>query len=188
MTVDAATTAVGSALRIVPQFVARTHLDDLDVDVTIQSTYSAEAGRYVVSQVSTSASEAGTDVNLNVLRKLPIGSIVQAAAPHCIAWTLDDESDPKAEWLTVAALSTNDERVIPAWLAESVVAPGNEQARMEVVELLYGASALAGIAPVKTIADELSIPHRTASDWIRRARAAGRLEGMRYHVGRKANG
>jgi len=32
------------------------------------------------------------------------------------------------------------------------------------------------------------VPHRTASDWVKKARAAGRLEGMSYIVGRQADG
>lgn len=31
-------------------------------------------------------------------------------------------------------------------------------------------------------------PYRTAQDWITRARAAGRLDGMNYAVGRQADG
>ena len=59
---------------------------------------------------------------------------------------------------------------------------------MDVIEILYGTSALAGLPPVKAIQTELGVPHRTASDWIKKARVAGRLNGMTYIVGRQADG
>ena len=61
-------------------------------------------------------------------------------------------------------------------------------ARMDVIEILYGTAALAGMPPVKAVQAELGVPHRTASDWIKKARTAGRLEGMSYIVGRQADG
>lgn len=59
---------------------------------------------------------------------------------------------------------------------------------MDVIEILYGTAALAGMPPVKVVQAELGVPHRTASDWIKKARTAGRLEGMSYIVGRQADG
>ena len=55
-------------------------------------------------------------------------------------------------------------------------------------ELLYGIAALSGNPPVQAIQQELGIPHRTASDWTKKARAEGRLAGMSYIVGRQADG
>jgi hypothetical protein len=60
--------------------------------------------------------------------------------------------------------------------------------RMDVIEILYGAAALSGLPPVKAVQVELNVPHRTASDWIKKARDAGRLKGMSYSVGRQADG
>lgn len=58
---------------------------------------------------------------------------------------------------------------------------------MEVIQVLYGASALAGLPPTKTVQIELGIPHRTASDWIGKARTAGYRKGMSYTPGRQAD-
>ena len=79
-------------------------------------------------------------------------------------------------------------RILPAWLAEQVVTRGNRDERMEAIELLYGIAALSGNPPVRAIQQELGIPHRTASDWTKKARAEGRLAGMSYIVGRQADG
>jgi hypothetical protein len=59
---------------------------------------------------------------------------------------------------------------------------------LQVIELLYGSAALAGLPPAKLIQAELCVPHRTASSWIIAARAAGRLAGMNYNAGRPASG
>ena len=130
------------------------------------------------------------DVELNnlTLRLLPIQSIMQAAAPQCISLSLDAEDDPRATWTTASELSATEGRIIPQWLAKEVVKHGSKGERMDVIEILYGTSALAGLPPVKAIQTELGVPHRTASDWIKKARAAGRLNGMTYIVGRQADG
>lgn len=128
------------------------------------------------------------EVNNRTLREVPIQAVMQAAAPQCIALTLDAEDDAAATWLTAAELSSTEGRIIPTWLAADVAKRGSKQERMEVIEILYGTAALAGLPPVKAVQTELDVPHRTASDWIKKARAAGRLDGMTYIVGRQADG
>lgn len=73
-------------------------------------------------------------------------------------------------------------------MAAAAVKRGTKDKRWEVVEIVYGAAALSGIPPVKALQNELNIPHRTASDWINKARTLGRLDGMTYTVGRQADG
>src|SRR6188474_1248365 len=46
---------------------------------------------------------------------------------------------------------------------------------------------IADLPPVKMIALELNVPERTASDWIKKARGAGRLVGLTSNVGRPAS-
>lgn len=183
-----ATTPIGSALRIAPSFIATTTDEVSGIETAAEAHYDAAEGRYLVAKVTNRAVRTGIDVNNLALRQVPIQAIVQAAAPQCIALTLDDESDPAATWTTVAALSASTGRIIPEWLAADVVARGSKVARMDVIEILYGTAALAGMPPVKAVQSELGVPHRTASDWIKKARAAGRLEGMSYIVGRQADG
>ena len=68
----------------------------------------------------------------------------------------------------------------------ALIAPasGDTDERCDVIEILYGTSVLADLPPVKMIALELNVPERTASDWIKKARGAGRLVGLTSHVGR----
>ncbi|GAA1979114.1 hypothetical protein [Microbacterium pumilum] len=183
-----ATTAVGSALRIAPAFVAQTDDAGSGLRTIITAEYQSSEGRYIVIRVVNEATRTGAEVNNIALRQIPIQSILQAAAPKCIALTLDDESDTTAKWMTAAELSSTEGRIIPHWLAEQVVKRGSKSERMDVVELLYGTAALSGLPPVKAVQNELEVPHRTASDWIKKARAEGRLEGMSYIVGRQADG
>jgi len=103
------------------------------------------------------------------------------AIPHCVAVRLEHG------WFTVAQLSATEGRIIPEWLATEVVKRGSKTDRMEAIQILYGASALAGLAPTKFVQLELGVPHRTASDWISKARAAGYLKGMSYTPGRQAD-
>ncbi|CDK02003.1 hypothetical protein MIC448_980010 [Microbacterium sp. C448] len=117
---------------------------------------------------------------------LPTQAILQTAIPHCIALQLSDSDD--GAWITVADLTASDGRVIPEWMAEAVVKRGMKAERLDVIEILYGTAALAGLPPVKAVQVELGVPHRTAADWIYKARAAGRLEGMSYTPGRQADG
>lgn len=59
---------------------------------------------------------------------------------------------------------------------------------MSTTRSRYDKLAITCRAGVKLIALELDIPERTASDWIKKAREAGRLVGMTSNVGRPANG
>ncbi|WP_251454197.1 hypothetical protein [Microbacterium sp. Marseille-Q6648] len=183
-----ATLPVGSALRIAPAFTATTTDEDAGLETTIHAHYDAGEGRYLVGEVRNRATRTDVEVNNRTLRDVPIQSIMQTAAPQCIALTLDAEDDPNASWTTAAELSSTEGRIIPAWLAAEVVKRGSKAERMDTIEILYGTAALAGLPPVKAVQTELDVPHRTASDWIKKARAAGRLEGMTYIVGRQADG
>jgi hypothetical protein len=188
MTASAATLPVGSELRIAPAFQATAELEDAGVALTVSARYDAAEGRYVATRVTADASREDVEVNSRLMRALPIGRVVQAAAPHCITLTLEDSSVEGATWIPAAELSSTEGRIIPVWIAEQVIRHGGSDARMDVVEILYGTAALAGNPPTKLIQDELGVPHRTASDWIRKARAAGRLQGMNYPVGRQGDG
>lgn len=186
MTADAAVLPVGSNLRIAPAFAAIATEGEGATETRVEARYIAAEGRYVVSSVAVRATDDRTEINANALRRVTVQAIVQEAAPHCIALTLGD--DPRAKRLTVADLTTQQGRLIPDWLAADVVKRGPNAARMDTIEIIYGVHALAGSAPVQAIARELDVPHRTASDWTRKARAAGRLDGMNYSVGRQADG
>ncbi len=188
MTAKAATLPVGSALRIAPSFVAQATLDSPPVTVTVMAKYVAAEGRYITQSVTADAARDDVEVNSRLMRTLPIGRVVQAAALSCIALTLQGAEAVGAEWFSVAELTTAEGRIIPEWIAKDAAARGQTELRMDIVEILYGTAALAGEPPTKLIQEELAVPHRTASDWISKARAAGRLEGMTSNVGRKANG
>jgi hypothetical protein len=188
MTWQDATLPVGSALRIAPAFDASATDEQSGIETTIRARYEEAAGRYVIGEVINRAIRPDVELNNLTLRLLPIQSIMQAAAPQCISLSLDAENDPRATWTTAAELSATEGRIIPQWLADEVVKHGSKDERMDVIEILYGTSALAGLPPVKAIQTELGVPHRTASDWIKKARAAGRLNGMTYIVGRQADG
>ena|SRR6218665_666117 len=175
---------VGSALRIAPALVAAVTDDDTGVETTIEAHYDRDEGRYIVTAITNRATRA--DFDRAALRRTASVAILQAAIPRCIAVSLSD--DPDADWTSIADLTTTDGRIVPPWMAAAAVKRGAKDDRMEVVEIIYGAAALSGIPPVKTLKDELDIPHRTASDWIKTARKAGRLTGMTYSVGRQADG
>lgn len=179
----AANQPVGSALRIAPGFVATTLDEDSGIETAIEAHYDPDAGRYIVMAIVNRATRPGFDER--ALRVTAPQAILQAAIPHCIAVQLDDS--PK-RWVTIAELTTTEGRIIPPWMAAAVTKRGMKDERMDVIEILYGAAALSGLPPVKAIQIELDVPHRTASDWIRRAREAGRLKGMSYNVGRQADG
>jgi hypothetical protein len=185
MTAAAATEPLGTALRIAPAFVASTTDDDTGVLTEIRAEYRKDRGEFVITSITTTAVHA--DVTVQTLRQHTATSpIVAAAVPHCMAMQLDD--DPGTPWTTVSDLTTKDGHLIPRWLAREVVKRGVRDARMDVVEIIYGTAALAGQPPVRAVSDELEVPYRTAQDWITKARAAGRLEGMHYAVGRQADG
>ncbi|NYE18059.1 hypothetical protein [Microbacterium immunditiarum] len=181
-----ATLSVGSSLRIVPAFVALSVDADLGVQTTVEAQYKATEGRYVIKRVSVRAVRDDVEVNYPTVSKVRLQGVVQDAAPRCIFLTLDDEADPLADWVSVADLTTAKGRILPPAIAAEVVRRGGSEVRMEVVELLYGAAALAGLPPARLLQTELGIPHRTASAWIIEARNAGRLVGMNYNAGRQA--
>ncbi len=179
MTPKAATEPVGSALRIAPGFTATTTDDDAGIETTLDAVYAPDEGRYIVTTIVNRGIRQGFDEF--ALRHTAPQAILQAAIPQCVAVRLEHG------WFTVAELSATEGRIIPEWLAAEVVKRGSKTDRMEVIQLLYGASALAGIAPTKFVQLELGVPHRTASDWISKARAAGYLKGMSYTPGRQAD-
>jgi len=183
-----ATQPVGSALRIAPAFVATTTDAALGVETSVTARYVRDDGRYVIKSVTNTATREDVEVNYPTVAKVGMQAIVQTAAPRCIFLTLEDESDPSATWLSVDQLTTAGGRILPPLVAAEVVQRGGGDARMEVVELLYGSAALAGLPPAKLLQRELGIPHRTASQWIIDARRAGRLEDMNYNAGRPAGG
>ncbi|TGY39639.1 hypothetical protein E5344_03330 [Microbacterium laevaniformans] len=185
MTADAATEPLGTALRIAPAFIASAPDEETGVITEIRADYRRNEGEYVITSITTSALRP--DVTVKTLRQHTATSpIVAAAVPHCLAMQLDD--DPGAPWRTVSDLTSADGHLIPRWLAREVVKRGVRDARMDVIEIIYGAAALAGQPPVRAVERELDVPYRTAQDWITKARAAGRLEGMHYAVGRQADG
>ncbi|MBW9108986.1 hypothetical protein JNB63_07290 [Microbacterium trichothecenolyticum] len=181
MTGRAATQPIGSALRIAPAFVATTRDEHAGVETTIEAMYSADRGRYVITTILNRAiSDEFSDYRL---RHTAPQAILQTAIPRCITVKLED--GPNERWLTVSDLTSSaDGRIIPPWMAAAVVKRGVKDERWDVIEILYGTAALADGSPVKLISLELDVPERTAQDWIRSARAAGRLEGLESNVGR----
>ncbi|WP_344095232.1 hypothetical protein [Microbacterium deminutum] len=186
MTYESATQQVGSALRIAPAFIARRDDDAIGVRTELRCEYIAWEGRYVIRRVTNEALQESAELNHSLVAKVRMQAIVQAAAPHCIFLTLDEESDPDARWISADALSSAEGRLLPPALAQAVVRRGGTEARMEAIEMLYGTAALSSQPPAKLIQKELGIPHRTASQWIIDARKAGRLEGMNYNAARPA--
>ncbi|WP_341946404.1 hypothetical protein [Microbacterium sp. LWH11-1.2] len=184
MTWRSATQPVGSALRIAPKFVASTRDEATGVQTTIEAHYSHDEGRYIVAAITNRAFR--DDFDQQALRRTASVAILQAAVPQCIAVRLTDEDE--TGWTSIADLTSSEGRIIPPWMAAAAVKRGGKDERMEVIEIIYGASALAGIPPVRAVQLELDIPHRTASDWIKKARDNGRLDGMTYNVGRQADG
>lgn len=188
MNEQAATTVVGTALRIAPGFVATTLEPEGGIETTIEAAYSRPQGRYIIRTVVTRAIDPEVELNPGTLRQLVVQQLLQAATPHCIALTLDDASDPEAKWLTLADLTRTEDKIIPPWMVAEVTRRGFSDERLTVVQLLYGAAALSGQAPLQMMTVELGIPHRTAGDWVKRARAEGYLEGLTYFTGRQADG
>lgn len=179
MSQKAATVPVGSALRIAPGFTATTTDDAAGIETTLEAIYDADEGRYIVTTIVSHGIRRGFDEV--ALRHTAPQAILQAAIPHCVSVKLEEG------WVTVAELTTAEGRIIPPWLAAEVVKRGSKQDRMEVIQIVYGAAALAGLPPTKAIQYELGVPHRTASDWIGKARTNGYLKGMTYNVGRQAD-
>ncbi|MDX2377750.1 hypothetical protein M4I32_13160 [Microbacterium sp. LRZ72] len=179
-----ATVPIGSALRIAPAFRATVQESDVPYDTTVQAHWDPELGRYRVTSVNVVVAEPAGEINGAALRRVRMQEIVQAATPSCIAVSFDDGNDPS----TVSELTTTEGRLVPTWMAAEARKRENKDARMDLVELIYSAAALAGQPPTKAVQAELDVPYRTAADWIAKARAAGRLEGMSYIAGRQADG
>ncbi len=179
MSQRAATEPIGSALRIAPAFIATALDEDAGIETTLEAHYDADEGRYIVSTIINRGVRQGFD-QIGLRHTAP-GAILQIAIPHCISVKLDKG------WTTIADLTSKEGRIIPEWMAGAVVKRGSKDDRMQVIQILYGAAALAGLPPTKSVQLELDVPHRTASDWISKARAAGLLKGMSYTPGRQAD-
>ncbi|AZS35728.1 hypothetical protein CVS47_00325 [Microbacterium lemovicicum] len=184
MTEAAAQTPLGSSLRIAAGFVATSVDDASGIETTIEAHYRKVKGRYVPSVILNRGVSDNFDEEK--LRHTSTQGVLQAAVPHCIAVRLDEE--PEAKWATVSDLTADDNRILAPWLVAAVVKHGVKDERWDVIEILYGVAALAGRPPVKLITAELAVPERTASDWIKKARKAGRLTGMTSAIGRPAHG
>lgn len=183
MTADSATRPVGMSLRAAPGFIARSVDESTGVETTIEAHLEGGRGRYVTRSILSRAIREEFD-EMRLKHAAP-QAIVQAAVPHCVAILLDDS--PGATWTSVSDLTRGEGRIIPEWMASAVVKRGMKDERWEAIEILYTTAALADLPPVKLIARELSVPERTASDWIQKARAAGRLVGIASNVGRPAS-
>ncbi|WP_454170629.1 hypothetical protein [Microbacterium paulum] len=75
------------------------------------------------------------------------------------------DASGEGDWTTVADLTAGEGRIVPEWMAAAVVKRGMKDERMEVIEILYGAAALADLPPTKAVQVELDVPHRTVSIW-----------------------
>lgn len=184
MTLRYATEPVGSVLKIAPAFIASTIDETTGIESAVEAHYVRARGEYVITGVANKA--VRDEFDDDAMRRVSPVAIMQVAIPHCIAVRLDN--GPKARWVTVAELTSKEGRLVPKWMAEAVVKRGMKEERLDVIEIIYGAAALSRTSPVKSVQLELDVPHRTASDWIGKARAAGRLEGISFTVGRQPDG
>jgi len=177
MTEAAMTERIGDSLRIAPAFVASAVNDETGIETALEAHYRRDEGRYVVTTIVNKA--VRNDFDREALRRAAVSPILQTAVPWCMAIDLE-------QWVTVGDLTEGEGRIIPDYMAREVIKRGAGDARMEVIQIIYGAAALAGLPPVKAVQHELQVPHRTASDWIMKARKGGWLEGLNYAVGRQA--
>ncbi|MGX5770286.1 hypothetical protein ACWKWN_05990 [Microbacterium trichothecenolyticum] len=175
-----ATKLIGATLRIAPAFVAIAMDERTGIETTVVARYSADRGRYMLTKITTQA--VGTEYLEDRLNHIATQAILQAAIPQCIALLLDDSAG--ATPTTVADLTSTEGRIIPVWMAEAVVKRGVKDERWEVIEILYGTAALAGLPALKLIAHELDISERTATYWVQEARSAGWLAGLTSNLGR----
>lgn len=178
---DRLTEPIGEALRIAPAFLASSTDDDTGIETLVTAHYDQPKGRYIVTSVTNRA--VRDDFDTEDLRRISIAPILQAAIPWCVSYQMD--APPDEMWVIVADLAQG-EGLLPPWLVEAVTKRGAGDERSEAISIIYGAAALAGLPPVRAVQRELGIPHRTASDWIKKARKAGYLEGMTYAIGRQA--
>lgn len=144
---------------------------------------SPDRGRYVITKLTNEA--VGAEFLEDRLKYVATQAILQIAVPRCIALLLDDS--PEAMPITVADLTSSEGRIIPVWMAQAVIKRGVKDERWEVIEILYGTAALAGLPPLKLIAQELEIPERTAAYWVQEARTAGWLAGLTSNLGRPSS-
>ncbi|WP_156138685.1 hypothetical protein [Microbacterium mangrovi] len=191
-----ATHPIGAALRIVPRFTVDAEDDQTGLGNTLDVEYDQAEGRYVIRQ-ATVRSLTGAEVTGTELRQVRLAEVVQAASPHCVTFTLGDEGDGA---ITAAEVAASEGRLLPKWLADSLVATSESrnlpeparsearEARLDAVQLVYGVAALTGQPPAKAIERELNVAPRTAAHWIHLARNAGRLEGLGYAAGRPPRG
>lgn len=180
MTAKDATEAVGATLRIAPGFVAIAVDESSGVETTIEAHYSAHRGRYMVTKITNEA--VGVEHLEDRHKYVATQAILQIAVPRCIALLLDDS--PEATPTTVADLASSEGRIIPVWMAQAVTKRGVKDERWEVIEILYGTAALAGLPPLKLITHELDISERTAAYWVQEARTSGWLAGLTSNLGR----
>jgi len=104
--------------------------------------------------------------------------IMKRAAMRCIALALDAEEDPGASWTTASEHTSNAGRVMPPRRAQEVVKRVSKTERVDVIEIICGPAELEGPAPINAVQTDNEVPHRTASAWIKKARAAARLGKM----------
>ncbi|MGB4779289.1 hypothetical protein [Microbacterium sp.] len=135
----------------------------------------------------------GGEVSGTELRQARLGTILQAAAPRCVAFPLDENGT-----LVTADAMNAQGRLLPEWMTAPIrdadKASGDSAraelraARLEAVQVIYGVAALTGRPPAKALEDELGLSPRTAVHWIKQARDAGLLKGVRYAAARPARG
>ncbi|MFE1664564.1 hypothetical protein [Microbacterium sp. P02] len=179
-----ATLPIGTGLRIVPKFRATaTEQPDVPFDTSIEVHYSPSDGRYVIAE-ATFRARPGEEVNAVRLRLARTADVLKASAPECITFdALDD-----GHWVKASEFALSADRILPPFIVAQLRQRKNTEARMDAVEIVYGVAALSGLPPTQAVQNEMGIPHRTAADWISKARDAGRLEGMAYVAGRRVDG
>ena len=118
-----------------------------------------------------------------------LGELLSAAVPYCVVVDYEDAllKDVQKRG-TVQELLADGGRIVPAKLASIAAKAGPTADTLELVQLIYGVSALAAQPPMRAVASALGIPERTATHWITKARKAGLLEGITYAVGRQPDG
>ncbi|GHF12439.1 hypothetical protein [Pseudolysinimonas yzui] len=183
VTAKQATLPLGSALRIVPAFTATAVADDIPVETKISASYSPNAGRYRITSTAHKAVGEAAEITPTVLRQVRLGELLSAAVPYCVAIT-DDEIGHG----TVRELLGASGRLLPEWMSTTAAKAGPTGETLELVQVIYGIAALSAQAPMRAVATELSIPERTATHWITKARNAGLLDGITYAVGRQPDG
>lgn len=182
MTSKHATLPLGSALRIASAFRATATADDIGVETTIEAGYVPTAGRYRVTATAHRAVGSTFEITPSVLRQVRLGELLTAAVPYCVIVELDGKP------VTVHDLTTNQGRILPAWMATESAKAGPTADTLELVQLVYGVAALAALPPMRAVATEFGIPERTATHWITKTRRAGLLDGITYTVGRQPDG